>query len=89
MLNVQAIGMSLPIHPSLRVFISPFSECVTVGVRQRNRLSSACLSEPADVNSSNALSLGVAAPLGTYTATAELDHWGYAISGSSTCLVGS
>lgn len=69
--------------------ICPFAECVTVAVRPHNRLSKASLSQLADVNSSNASAVGAAAPLGTYTAVVELDHWGYAISGSIAGPLGS
>lgn len=69
--------------------VCPFAECVTVAVRPHNRLSKASLSQLADVNSSNASAVGAAAPLGTYTAVVELDHWGYAISGSIAGPLGS
>lgn len=69
--NVQTVVilLSLPIHLSVRACISLSTDCVTVGVRPHNCLCSACLSQPADANSSNASTPGAAAaPLGTYRA---------------------
>lgn len=77
MFKAQAIAMLSPsIHLAIHAYICLSVECVTVEVRPHNRLSSAGLSQPTDVNSSNASTRGAAAPLGSYTAAAELDHWG-------------
>lgn len=77
MFKAQAAVMLSPsIHLSIHARICLSVECVMVRVRPHNCLSSPSLSQPTDVNSSNASTLSAAAPLGTYTAAAELDHWG-------------